>query len=165
MDIQYLKEQEIIQDNAILFYRKDRVNLTSNFYEFSNFYFNSKDEIKDEFGFSYHSMENYFQASKTLNKDERIPFQFSTAYISKFMGKNLKLRDDWEEIKYDIMFKGLEQKFSNDKLKKLLLSTGDKQIIEWTWWGDKIWGMCSKTNTGANALGKLLMKLRENLKT
>lgn len=61
------------------------------------------------------------------------------------------------------MFDALKAKFTqHEDLRKLLLKTEDKILIEHTendsYWGD------GGDGSGKNKLGKLLMKLRENLK-
>ena len=38
----------------------------------------------------------------------------------------------------------------------------DEELIEGNWWGDTYWGVCN--GVGENHLGKLLMKIREELK-
>ena len=48
----------------------------------------------------------------------------------------------------------------------MLLSTGDQELIEGTWWHDKFWGICICTkcaNKGDNNLGKILMTVREEI--
>ncbi|CAM0109837.1 hypothetical protein VPH166E361_0119 [Vibrio phage 166E36-1] len=61
---------------------------------------------------------------------------------------------------------GLRYKFSdtNPSLRSKLLDTSDVELVEGNWWGDKYWGVCLKTGEGENNLGKLLMKVREDLK-
>ena len=56
------------------------------------------------------------------------------------------------------------QKFNQEPFKSKLLDTGDEYIMEGNWWGDKFWGICLKTNTGNNNLGKLIMQIRNTLK-
>ena len=56
----------------------------------------------------------------------------------------------------------LIQKFSDKKLQKKLIDTGDAELIEGNWWGDKFWGVCE--GEGENHLGKLLMEVREMFK-
>jgi predicted NAD-dependent protein-ADP-ribosyltransferase YbiA (DUF1768 family) len=56
-------------------------------------------------------------------------------------------------------------KFSKDPLKSRLLNTGDSELIEGNWWGDKFWGVDERTGVGKNNLGKILMEIREELKT
>lgn len=79
--------------------------------------------------------------------------------IDKF--KNYKMRDDWEEVKENVMYEGLKAKFKNEYLKNLLLTTKDKILIENSPY-DKFWGIGSD-GTGKNILGKMLMKLREEI--
>lgn len=74
--------------------------------------------------------------------------------------KNLKLRSDWEDIKVDVMRRGLAAKFSqNEKLRLLLAATGDAEIIEVNP-NDYIWG-AGKDGSGQNWLGRLLVELRD----
>lgn len=42
---------------------------------------------------------------------------------------------------------------------KKLIKTGDAELIEGNWWGDKYWGMCN--GEGMNKLGKILMQVRK----
>ncbi len=75
-------------------------------------------------------------------------------------------RQDWEDVKIKVMRWVLEIKLSQhwEKFSNLLDSTGDKPIVEYSA-KDKIWG-ATKINAnqlkGVNALGRLLMELREN---
>jgi len=74
-------------------------------------------------------------------------------------------RQDWENIKIKIMRWVLEIKLSQHwtKFSDLLRSTGAKQIVEYSA-KDKIWGATKFSDTqlsGVNALGRLLMELRE----
>lgn len=73
------------------------------------------------------------------------------------------LKEDWEQIKQDVMFYAVEQKFNqNTILKELLLSTDHLEIIEHTindgYWGD------GGDGSGKNMLGKILMEVRDKLR-
>lgn len=69
---------------------------------------------------------------------------------------------DFDLIKVEIMRDLLEQKFyPGSDLAGQLMSTGFVDIIEGNTWGDTFWGVCR--GKGENHLGKLLMKIRENL--
>lgn len=82
--------------------------------------------------------------------------------IEEFNG-TVKLRPDWEEIKIEVMKRGLYAKFTqNPDLKKSLLGTGDREIIEDSPY-DSFWG-CGPKGDGQNQLGKLLMRLRSHLR-
>jgi len=74
-------------------------------------------------------------------------------------------RQDWEEVKYSIMYWVLKVKLSQnfEKFSKVLYETGDLPIVELSH-KDKDWAAVEtieKTLVGKNALGRLLMKLRE----
>jgi len=112
----------------------------------------------------YATNEHAFQAAKTLINSDRIKIRDAeTPNKAKRLGRELKLREDWETIKVDIMRKLLEQKFSRgtDNARRLL-STGDEELVEGNKWNDTFWGVCE--GKGENMLGKLLMEVRENLK-
>ena len=78
-----------------------------------------------------------------------------------------KTRKDWNFIRFKIMKFCIEVKmFQNySAFSKTLLSTNDIPIVEYTD-KDKVWGavLDGKYYTGTNALGRLLMGLREQVK-
>lgn len=77
--------------------------------------------------------------------------------------RNKTLRKEWGEVKDDIMRRAVLEKFKqNDDAKKVLLKTGDQEIIEKTT-KDYYWG-CGTEGTGKNILGKILMEVRDTLK-
>lgn len=77
--------------------------------------------------------------------------------------RNITLKENWNEIKLDIMYQCLKQKFNQEPYKNLLLETKDKYIQEGNMWNDKFWGVCLKTSKGINHLGKLIMQIRKEL--
>ena len=82
---------------------------------------------------------------------------------AKALGKKVTMRQDWNEVKLQVMWNLIYEKFTrNRKLYTALLSTGEAHIEETNWWGDKFWGTCK--GEGENHLGKLLMKLRDKIK-
>ena len=44
----------------------------------------------------------------------------------------------------------------------MLIKTGDQELIEGNYWNDTYWGVCK--GVGQNKLGKILMRVREELK-
>lgn len=110
------------------------------------------------------SVENYYQAHKTLDLQKREIFLAITPSKAKYMGKTLIIRPDWEQVKYSVMMKALEAKFSQQYWKEKLLATGDEPIIEWNNWSDRIWGVDVRDCKGQNLLGKALMEIRTKLK-
>ena len=114
-------------------------------------------------GLKFQNSESAFQASKTLDLEERKKFQYMSGGQAKKAGKAVKLRSDWEEVKIDIMYEVCSAKFrQNENLKKLLLDTGDEELIEGNYWHDYTWGVCK--GKGHNALGKILMIIRDELR-
>ncbi len=113
----------------------------------------------------YTSAEHAFQAAKTTNyEDHRYVSTAISPNEAKRRGRNVKLRDDWEYNKNRIMYDIVYAKFSqNPELKKKLLETGDEELMEVNWWGDTYWGVNS-IYQGLNKLGKILMKVREDLR-
>lgn len=127
----------------------------------SNFY---ESPIKDDQGIEYPTVEHYFQAAKTLDENERrMIAAAATPGQAKRMGRAVTLRSDWEAVKSYYMELGLRLKFQNPDLAAKLIATGDEELIEGNTWGDRIWGVYN--GEGENRLGKLLMKIRDELKT
>lgn len=61
------------------------------------------------------------------------------------------------------MYEVCKAKFTQNKsCRGNLLKTGNAELIEGNDWGDKIWGQVN--GIGENNLGKILMKIREELK-
>lgn len=111
----------------------------------------------------YPSVEHAYQAAKTLNiNDRRIIQQTAQANIVKKLGKYVTIRDDWDEIKLEVMSDLVWQKFSkHDDLRAKLLATQKHELIEGNWWNDTYWGVCK--GVGQNNLGKILMAVRNEL--
>lgn len=111
----------------------------------------------------YPTVEHAYQASKTLKLLERMDVQIATsAGEAKKLGRQVTLRPDWNTVKLSIMEKLLRQKFFIHEFSNKLLDTGDEEIVEVNTWGDTYWGVCN--GHGQNQLGKLLMKIREDLR-
>lgn len=100
------------------------------------------------------------------NIQQEIIEQHSPMTAKMISRKYLKnTRQDWEEVKYDIMYWTLQVKLSQnfDKFSQLLFGTGSKPIVEVSN-KDKDWAAVESEKgvlVGKNALGRLLMKLRE----
>lgn len=78
-------------------------------------------------------------------------------------------RQDWDTVKFKVMKWCLEVKLIQNykKFSELLESTGDRAIVEYSA-NDSLWGACPKSAdslVGVNALGRLLMELREKVRS
>jgi ribA/ribD-fused uncharacterized protein len=112
----------------------------------------------------YKNNEAAFQAQKVLGLNERSKFCSLSPSEAKRLGRSVKLRPDWEELKDDLMYEICKAKFAqNEDLKNKLIATGEEELIEGNVWRDTYWGVCN--GVGLNKLGKILMKVREELKT
>ena len=137
-----------------------RINLFKDRYWFlSNFY---PCDIRYE-GITYPSIEHAFQAAKTISKSMKVKIShLARASLAKRAGRKLPLRKDWEKVKQTTMYNLLKIKFRDPTLAEKLLRTGSAELIEGNWWGDTYWGICE--GKGQNYLGRLLMKVRKEMK-
>lgn len=114
-------------------------------------------------GILFPHLENAYQAAKCDVDEHMLAFIDMTAGEAKKYGRRVTIRADWNDVKLDIMEDLVRDKFTrNEDLKILLLATGDKYLEETNWWGDKFWGV--HNGLGDNHLGKILMKIRNELK-
>ena len=118
-------------------------------------------------GVEWPTTEHYFQGQKFAGTphEEAVRLAESPMLAAK-MGRERSrpLRPDWESVKDDIMRDAVRAKFEqHPSLRELLLSTGTAEIIEHTrndaYWGD------GGDGTGRNMLGRILMEVREQLKS
>lgn len=116
-------------------------------------------------GMTYGSNEAAFQAQKCLNEEEKLPFTEMRPAKAKKSGRAVQLRPDWEAVKVSIMEEIVRAKFTqNEDLKRRLLATGDAVLEEGNTWNDTFWGVHLKNGRGQNHLGKILMKIRGELR-
>ena len=118
-------------------------------------------------GLEYPTVEHAFQAAKTLDITQRQCFQVCRSPAdAKHLGRKVKLREDWEQIKIEVMRQLVRDKFTRNMstvdIKKLLLDTGDAYLEEGNNHKDRFWGTVN--GQGQNWLGKILMEIREELK-
>lgn len=141
---------------AIYFYKiKDEYGCFSNFAHY--------DFMLD--GKIWMTSEHYFQAQKFCGTEyEEVIRLLDSPMKAAEMGRNrdLPLREDWEQVKDDIMRRAVCAKFTQNKeIRDILISTGKETIIEKTT-NDYYWG-CGKDGSGKNMLGIILMEIREKL--
>lgn len=114
-------------------------------------------------GRTYMNSEAAFQAQKCINEYEKAKFENINPSEAKKLGRRVKMRDDWENIKEVVMHQVCREKFKQNKqIGELLIKTGDCYIEEGNTWGDREWGTVN--GNGKNMLGKILMKVRYELR-
>ena len=111
-------------------------------------------------GREYLSSEAAYQSAKCPGYEDR--FVNAHPARAKRMGhsKKIKSRDDWAEVRLGVMEEILRIKFSDAELAEKLRATYPAVLVEGNDWGDRFWGV---DGTGENNLGKLLMKIRDEI--
>lgn len=142
----------------------------SNYFEFTNFY-RAPIIIED---IKYPTSEHYYQSMKFKDYPElqkKIVNTEKARDVYLFVKKKEcqeKINKDWNKMKLDVMRKAVLEKFrQHPKLKKLLLDTDNKIIVENSpndnFWG--VGGFGKPFIKGENNwLGVILMEVREKLK-
>lgn len=131
-------------------------------------------------GIMYPTVEHAFQAWKAPTiVERRLIAAAPTPGKAKAKGNTLKIRPDWDDIRFDVMQFLVTVKFMKSPiLRQMLVDTGDKQLIEANDWGDKRWGEAWElaqpesnwpagtwVNLGGdNYLGKILTRIRKMVK-
>jgi len=110
----------------------------------------------------YQNNEAAFQSAKVKDLDRRKQFCNLDPSTAKKKGRNVLLRNDWEDVKDEVMYQCVKDKFTrNQDLKQKLIDTGNEELIEGNTWNDTYWGVCR--GRGKNMLGKILMRVRDEI--
>lgn len=110
----------------------------------------------------YQNNEAAFQSVKVKDLDRRKQFCNLDPSTAKKKGRNVPLRNDWEDIKVEVMYQCVKDKFTrNQDLKQKLIDTGNEELVEGNTWNDTYWGVCR--GRGKNMLGKILMRVRDEI--
>lgn len=114
-------------------------------------------------GITYMNNEAAFQSMKCEDYERRHEFSTLNPSKAKAKGRKVKLRNDWEQVKEQLMYEIVKAKFEqNEDLRARLLETEDAHLEEGNTWGDRIWGTAG--GVGQNKLGKILMRVRSEHK-
>lgn len=116
-------------------------------------------------GVTFPTVEHYYQAMKSTCYEEYL--QIATASspgLAKKLGKKIQMRSDWDQIKDSVMRYAVYLKFQEINLRRKLIETENKNLIEGNFWNDSYWGVDLKNNKGLNKLGIILMDAREYYK-
>lgn len=143
---------------AIKFYKtRDPYGFMSNYYK-ARFFIYSR---------WWPSVEHAYQAQKCTDPAEYDAIhQTVRSDDARLLGQKVKMREHWHDIhKSIVMEECVRAKFLQHKdLRDQLMATGEEELIEDTFTtNDMYWG-CGTDGTGLNMLGKILMKIRGELK-
>ncbi len=127
--------------------------------------------IKLDDGRRVKTSENIYQAEKFEDPSAKEAVLFAVnGRKAKFLAKKLErsgapIRQDWDEIKVEVMRRCVHEKFAADfGIALELIATGDEELIEGNPWKDTFWGVSPQGSTnGQNWLGRILMEERERL--
>ena len=108
------------------------------------------------------SVENAYQSMK-FPTEQRKTFSGISSSEAKKLGGNVKLPNNWEDVKLNIMKELVSLKFNDMDLRRKLFDTEYKELIELNHWKDYFWGLDWKTRKGENNLGKILMEIRSKI--
>lgn len=116
-------------------------------------------------GLMFTSVEAAFQSAKCAEREDRLQFQHLDPVKAKKLGRRVRLRSDWEQVKLPILKDLVSQKFTNNpELAAGLLATGGALLAEGNTWHDNYYGDCTcdrcRDIPGGNHLGMILMELR-----
>lgn len=119
-------------------------------------------------GKTWPTTEHYFMAMKTTDPEKQEAIRKATSpREAKRLGsrhaKFITLRQGWDGMKFDVMYRANLAKFQqNPDLAEMLLATGDAPIHEDC--ADPWWGGGPNFPHGRDWLGKVLMKVRDELR-
>jgi ribA/ribD-fused uncharacterized protein len=116
-------------------------------------------------GLTYPDVEHAYQSAKTLDVNLRRQIAALPApAAAKHAGESFPPRPDWPQIKLAVMEQCVRYKFTHHPdLARQLLDTGNAYLQEGNTWNDRFWGVCG--GVGENHLGKILMKVRAELRS
>ena len=116
------------------------------------------------------TVEHYYQAQKFVGTADAalIPLihQAQTPEKAAALGRDCmrQLRLDWEQMKTQVMRKAVLKKFlTHTDIQAILMSTGEQLIVENSP-TDYYWG-CGGDKSGDNHLGKILMSVRQEIRS
>ena len=129
-------------------------------YSFLSNFYPSTIVVENKF---YKTVEHAYQALKSEDNDVREIIRLAeTPGKAKRLGRCVALRDGWDDMRENVMYDLLQKKFDNPFLSEKLLHTENAELVEGNNWNDTFFGVCR--GVGQNILGKLLMKVRSELR-
>lgn len=123
--------------------------------------------IVDEYWIEYWDSEWYYMSQRV----ESLTLKRKISEASKVKGQSKKQAYKYKELlnqneqdRIEFMRNAITQKYNGSKWRNAqLLETGNREIIEFTYWWDEFFWISNTTRTGRNILGKLIMEYRDDL--
>ena len=119
-------------------------------------------------GVAWLTVEHFYQAHKLLGTPDAPLMErirgVATPEEAAAIGREScrQIRPDWDSAKLEVMWRGVWAKFStHGEIREILLATGEAELVENSP-RDYFWG-CGKDGNGRNELGKMLMRVRQEL--
>ena len=136
-----------------------KYSFLSNFYACQTEYHNVK----------YPTSEHAYQAAKTANPIQKEAIRKAdTPDDAKRLGRRVEIKSNWDEIKDEVMYEIVSNKFKNKRMQAKLLATENEILVEGNYWHDNHFGSCYCKKClqlpKENILGKILMRVRDELK-
>lgn len=150
------RQEQAAPQDYVDFYEREFYSL-SNFSAFTLEWENWRFDTSEA---AYHFMK--FPVGLSIRQDIRLAPSAHEAFKLAEKFKWMR-RDDWDDVKVEIMRKILRAKAEqHEYVRRKLLETGDRQLIECSW-RDDFWGWGANRD-GQNMLGKLWMEIRAELR-
>ncbi len=142
------------QEEKVCFYEREFYPLSN----FSSFALEWKGEVFMTSEHAYHTEK--FTDLEVIKKIKEARSAHDAFKISREYAD--QVRPDWLDVRVEIMEQIIRAKVDQHPyVKKKLLETGDKEIVEDSW-RDDFWGW-GPNKDGQNQLGKIWMKVGEDL--
>ena len=139
--------------------KKESIKKFTGQYEFLSLEFPCKILYEDE---EYSTAAVLFYAMRTDNKRARIRIARLSPLKARSKSLALPENPEYDNNRESYLYKANKEKFdANPTLKALLIKTHPKELINTVTHFDDWIGVSSRNGKGYNALGKVLMKLRQ----
>lgn len=117
-------------------------------------------------GVIWPTSEHAYQAMKTYNMRERRDIlHCRTPGQAKRKGQKVTRRADWLQVRDQVMADVVHAKFTDPTLRRYLLETDERELVEFNFHGDRYWGQVQTLSglIGENRLGQIHMMERNSL--
>ena len=154
------REEVIAALNNMFANKMDRIGRFTDEYEFLSNFFEREFEFD---GYAFKTVEHAFQANKAMDGVEFDKIAHAdTPGQAKRLGRKCLMKQNWESVKIDYMYRMVLAKFEQHAdLAKRLIATYPRELMEGNTWNDTFWGVCN--GVGENHLGKILMRVRDEI--